>query len=139
MRAFAVGAVCILATACVPAAELTPCPKDLERITAPYPPYPSPEQAESFGVKGTSYMHVYVEGRVAVEFTVTTDGTLDSLEIVESTYQIVGRNRHAYATGHFSGFLEMNVLSTLAHWRYKRVQTPCRGKFTFTYKMRDAA
>ena len=119
-------------------AQPEPCASQLERVFAPFPAYPSLEQARTFGLKGTSYAHVFVEGSVLVEFTVSTAGVVTDPKIVESTYRLVGRISASFAPGHFDGFLEMNVFSTLEQWRYKPVERECRGTVTFTYKFDDA-
>ncbi|WP_116812169.1 energy transducer TonB [Steroidobacter cummioxidans] len=80
-------------------------------------------------------MHVFVEGTIAVELTVSRDGTVSDARIVQSNYKPVGRNR--YKAGYFDGFLEMNVLPTVKAWRFSPISEPCTGQFKFTWKFED--
>jgi hypothetical protein len=109
------------------------CPKDLQLLAGSMPEYPSPDQAAPY-LKGTSYMHVFVEGSVVVAFTVDTSGAVTDARIVRSSYKPVGRNASSYQPGYFDGFLEMNVLPAVRNWRYSPRTLPCNGEFTFTYR-----
>ena len=110
------------------------CPKDLKRIAGSMPEYPSPEQAMPY-LKGTSYMHVFVEGTIVVAYIVATSGAVTDARIVQSSHKPKLLGRNAYPSGYFNGFLEMNILPAVMTWRYPPRTQPCDGKFTFTFQL----
>jgi len=112
------------------------CPKDLKLIAGSMPEYPSPEQAMPY-LKGTSYMHVFVEGIIVVAYTVATSGVVTGARIVQSSYKPTGRSASRYRSGYFDGFLEMNILPAVRTWRYPPREQPCDGTFTFTYQLSE--
>jgi hypothetical protein len=116
----------------VAAADVPGCQQALKELIAPHPPYPSPEQAKRFFM-GTSYMHVFVEGRVLVEYVVIPSGVVTEVRVIESSYNLVGQNRNGYSAGYFDGFLEMNVTATLGRWKYQPIEQACKVQRTFTY------
>jgi hypothetical protein len=125
-------ALMICSAACQ--AQGVECPKDLKLIAGSMPEYPSPEQATPY-LKGTSYMHVFVEGTIVVAYTVATSGVVTHARIVQSNHKPIGRNASRYQPGYFDGFLEMNVLPAVKTWRYPPREQPCDGQFTFTYQL----
>jgi len=116
--------------------EPTECQKLLVAINTPYPGYPTPEQAKRY-LPGTSYLHVFVTGVVTVEFLVTRSGSVSDAKIIESSSRPIGRGR--FPEGHFDGFLEANVLSTIMSWEFETIAQPCTARWTFTYEQEDAA
>lgn len=120
------------------AADVPGCQQTLKKLSAPPPPYPSPEQAKRFFL-GTSYMHVFVEGRVSVEYVVIPSGAVTEVRVIESGYNLVGQNRNGYSAGYFDGFLEMNVAATLGLWKYQPIEQPCKVQRTFTYAVDPGA
>jgi hypothetical protein len=112
------------------------CSADLVSINSPAPKYPSPEQSKPY-FNGTSYAHVMVEGTVAVEFIVTTEGRVEDIKLEHSKYSLVGQDAHTYKMGHFDSFLETNVLETLKLWRYSSIDKPCIMETSFEWKSRS--
>jgi hypothetical protein len=125
-------------SAALHATDLPVCPKSLAATLAPAANYPSAAQAEMFGLLGSSYLHVSVEGRVKVEFTVTSSGTVEIPRIVESTYSLKGPQRSSYKPGRFNGFLDLNVLPAIRKWQFPAVKTPCKTGVWFSFKSADA-
>jgi hypothetical protein len=117
-------------------AEDSSCQQTLEPVHRPVPEYPSPEQAEPY-LKGTSYLHLHVDGTITVELTVSRDGTVLGARIVRSEYKLVGRNASRYKAGYFNGFLEMNVLPTVKAWRFSPIPEPCTSEFRFTWQLKQ--
>jgi outer membrane biosynthesis protein TonB len=131
-------AALVACTATLGHAQDSGCQSALNPVHRSMPDYPSPEQAERY-LRGTSYMHVFVEGRVAVEFTVARDGSVSDARIVESTYQPIGRRASSYKAGYFDGFLEINVLPAVKAWRFSPLAQPCRSRVTFTWQFEEGA
>ena len=130
----AINATCIFMmwTGFTVAVEPTECQRLLVPLHAPKPDYPSYDQASKL-LQGTSYMHVFVEGHVTVKYTVATSGTVEDVQIMESSNNLVGPNRNRYPPDYFSGFLEMNVVPTVSLWKYQPISRPCEAQNTFTY------
>lgn len=103
--------------------------ENLVPLSNPMPAYPNPEQAKDY-LPGTLYAHIFVEGFVAVSYTVETSGKVTEVKIVDSenrpTQKIEGRE--------FDGFLESNVISTVARWKYKAVPADCEASQIFRYQ-----
>lgn len=134
-RSLAVGLTTLLSMPAV-AAEPTECQQSLVPVDTPRPAYPSPEQARAY-LPGTAYFHVFVEGKVSVEFMVTTLGTVSEPRITESTVDPIGTRR--FARDAFDGFLETNVIPTLLRWKYEAIEAPCLARITFSYELEDDA
>lgn len=116
-------------------AQEVACPKDIRLLEGSMPDYPSPEQAMPY-LRGTSYMHVFVEGTVVVAFTVNRSGAVTDARIAKSSYKPVGRSASYFnKPGYFDGFLEMNILPAVKTWRYSPRSESCSHEFTFTYRM----
>lgn len=125
----------LLACVTVCRAQEIACPKDLKLVEGSMPDYPSPDQARPY-LKGTSYMHVFVEGTVVVVFTVNRSGAVADARIAKSSYEPVGRSASYFnKPGYFDGFLEMNVLPAVKTWRYSPRTESCSHEVTFTYRM----
>ena len=113
------------------AVEPTECQLALIAVETPFPTYPTPEQARPY-FAGTSYMHVFVEGSVSVEYVVTVSGEVSELRVTESTHRAIGPRR-SYPERNFDGFLESNVLQTVMKWQYEPIEQPCVARASFVY------
>ncbi|MBB5212550.1 energy transducer TonB [Microbulbifer hydrolyticus] len=100
----------------------------LRKISAPYPPYPLPEQVREY-LPGTSYMHIFVEGYVVVEFTVEKTGYVSDVKVIESENKPI-RDRTNIS---FDGFLEKSVVPVVSKWQFEAQAQPCIHKQKFSY------
>ncbi len=127
----------IFASIAVVASDQAECQISLVPVDVPYPEYPTRHQVQDY-LRGTAYLHVFVEGEVFVEFVVTTEGTVEKARITKSVAKPVGRHPRI-AEGHFEGFLEMNVLPTIAGWKYEPIERPCAVRMSFTYGLENGS
>lgn len=100
----------------------------LKEISAPNPPYPLPEQVREY-LPGTSYMHIFVEGYVVVEFTLEKSGYVNDLKVVESENNLNRDN----AKISFDGFLEKSVVPVVGKWQFEPLAQPCTHRQKFSY------
>jgi len=101
--------------------EPTECQKALVAIERPVPESPSAEQAREY-LRGTSYLHIFVEGKVSVEFTVHPAGDVSDVKILESVEKPVGRGAGNVPDGYFEGFLRINAIPTVERWRDQPIE-----------------
>ena len=109
-----------------------PC-DELESISTPRPEYPTYEQAQDI-LPGTSYLHVFIEGFVKVQFTVLKSGLVTDVMIIESESQPTRTIKKSV-----DGFLEMNAIPTVSKWQFKPVSTACIQEHIFRYELSQDA
>lgn len=117
--------------------DLLPCPDDRIALADPFPKYPSPDEASAYFGHTTAYAHVFVEGTVTVRFTVSSSGNVETIEVVDSTYSLVGPARHSYGDAYFKDFHPANVVRSVKRWIFAPVDYACQMTRKFSWKMEE--
>jgi len=132
--------ILLFASASHSAAESTPdCSDNLVSLNKPLVEYPSQEQAQRWGLRGTSYLHVLIEGKSVFEYDVLPTGEVNDVRVTEATYSVVAINPQAFEEGHFDGFLETNLEPAVMKWTFEPIDSACTAVHSITWEFRDDA
>lgn len=113
------------------------CPQEL--IFQSVPPqmaYPSMEQAREFGLRGSAYSHISIEGFVEFEAIVTERGDITDMRIVESVGTEWGTGQRRYPEGHFNGFFDKTVQIFASKWNLGPIERPCRLRYISRFNIK---
>jgi len=112
----------------------------IKPIFSPITPYPTYEQAQAFGLRGSVYMHVMIEAKMEVEILVGESGAVEEVKIAsEEVTNLVGTHARHFSKEHFLGFWSLSVVPTLEKWQFPHVLEPCIYEKELTFELDDDA